>query len=98
MAGMVGGGIQTPGFIGVSKFFICSKKFIRADGGLKRLVWMPSMLKEEIRDLLEERVRELGIDDFLDKIATEKEAETEEQVLEWVQKVNHPVLEMEPIM
>jgi acetyl-CoA synthase len=99
MAGMVGGGIQTPGFIGISKFFICSRKFIRADGGLARLVWMPSMLKEEIRDLLEERVRELGLgDDFIDKIATEKEAETEEQVLEWVQKVNHPVLEMEPIM
>ena len=98
MAGMVGGGIQTPGFIGISKFFIGSKKFIKADGGLQRLVWMPKALKEEIRDFLEERTKELGLDGFLDKIATEEEAETEEQVLEWMQNVNHPVLEMKPLM
>ncbi len=98
MAGMVGGGIQTPGFVGISKFFIGSKKFIKADGGLKRLVWMPKALKEEIRDVLEERLTDMGIDGFLEKIATEEDAETEEQVMEWIQKVNHPVLEMEPIM
>jgi len=98
MAGMVGGGIQTPGFIGISKFFIGSKKFIKADGGLKRLVWMPGSLKEEIRDLLEERAREMGISDFLEKVATEKEAETEEEVLEWINKVKHPALEMEPML
>jgi acetyl-CoA synthase len=98
IAGMMGGGIQTPGFIGISKYFIGSKKFIKADGGLKRLVWMPKQLKEEIRDLLEERATELGISDFLDKIATEENAATEEEVLEWITKTNHPVLEMDPIM
>jgi acetyl-CoA synthase len=98
MAGMVGGGIQTPGFIGISKYFIASKKFIKADGGLKRLVWMPKILKEEIGELLEARAKEIGIDDLLDKIATEEDAETEEQVQEWIKKVNHPVLEMEPMM
>lgn len=98
MAGMVGGGIQTPGFIGISKYFIGSKKFIKADGGLERLVWMPKALKEEIRDILEERAKEMGMEDFLDKVATEEEAETEEEVLEWIQKVNHPVLKMEPMM
>lgn len=98
LAGSVGGGIQTPGFIGVSKFFIGSRKFIKADGGLKRLVWMPKELKEEIRDLLEERAKEMEVPDLVDKIATEEEAETEEEVLEWMQKVGHPALEMEPIM
>lgn len=98
MAGMVGGGIQTPGFIGISKYFIGSKKFIKADGGLERLVWMPKALKEEIRDILEGRAKEMGMEDFLDKVATEEEAETEEEVLEWIQKVNHPVLKMEPMM
>ncbi len=98
MAGMVGGGIQTPGFVGISKFFIGSKKFIKADGGLKRLVWIPKALKEEIKDILEERLKDMGLDDFLDKVATEEDAETEEQVMEWIQKVNHPVLEMEPMM
>jgi acetyl-CoA synthase len=98
IAGMVGGGIQTPGFIGISKFFIASKKFIRADGGLKRLVWMPKQLKEEIGELLQTRAEELEIPGFLDKIATEEDATTEEEVLEWLSKVNHPVLEMEAIM
>jgi len=98
MAGMVGGGIQTPGFIGISKYFIGSKKFIKADGGLKRLVWMPKILKEEIGDLLKARAKEIGIDDFLDRVATEDDAETEEQVMEWIKKVKHPVLEMEPMM
>jgi len=98
MAGMVGGGIQTPGFVGISKFFIGSKKFIKADGGLARLVWMPKALKEEIRDILEDRLKDMGLDGFLDKVATEEDADTEEQVMEWIQKVNHPVLEMEPMM
>jgi acetyl-CoA synthase len=98
IAGMVGGGIQTPGFIGVSKYFICSKKFIRADGGLRRLVWMPKQLKEEIRGLLQERAEEMGVPDFIDKIATEENAATEEEVLKWIMDANHPVLKMEPIM
>ena len=98
IAGMVGGGIQTPGFIGVSKYFIGSKKFILADGGLKRLVWMPKQLKEEILALLESRSAEMGIPDFVSKIATEEEAATEEEVLQWIAKVNHPVIEMEPMM
>ena len=59
---------------------------------------MPKVLKEEIRDLLEERLKELDMSDLLDKIATEEDAETEEQVMEWIEKVKHPVLEMEPMM
>lgn len=95
LAGSVGGGVQTPGFIGVSKFFLSSKKFIKADGGLKRLVWMPKMLKEEIREAFQHRADELEIPDLLDKIATEEDAVTEEEVLNFIQKVGHPVLEME---
>ena len=98
IAGMVGGGIQTPGFIGISKYFIGSKKFILADGGLKRLVWMPKQLKEEILGLLQVRVGEMEMPDFIDKIATEENATTEEEVFEWITKVNHPVLGMEPLM
>ncbi|MGB3346048.1 MAG: acetyl-CoA decarbonylase/synthase complex subunit alpha/beta [Candidatus Humimicrobiia bacterium] len=95
LAGSVGGGVQTPGFIGVSKFFLSSKKFIKADGGFKRLVWMPKMLKEEVREAFQHRADELEIPDFLDKIATEENAVTEEEVLNFIQKVGHPVLEME---
>jgi len=99
LAGTVGGGRQTPGFIGHSKHYICSKKFIAAEGGIKRIVWMPAMLKEEIADTLSARAEELGLvpKEFLARIADETKAATEEQVLEFITKAGHPVLEMEPM-
>ena len=99
LAGTVGGGRQTPGFIGHSKHYICSKKFIAAEGGIKRIVWMPAMLKEEIADTLSARAEELGLvpKEFLARIADETNAATEEEVLEFVTKAGHPVLEMEPM-
>ncbi|UCG50045.1 MAG: CO dehydrogenase/CO-methylating acetyl-CoA synthase complex subunit beta, partial [Phycisphaerales bacterium] len=41
LAGTVGGGNQVPGFVGHSKHYITSRKFISAEGGIKRIVWMP---------------------------------------------------------
>ena len=40
MASMTGGGVQTPGFMGHGKHFISSKKFMKAEGGIERIVWM----------------------------------------------------------
>jgi len=99
LAGTVGGGQQTPGFIGHSKHYIGSKKFIGAEGGIRRIVWMPKMLKEELGDLLADRASELGLggEQFLEKIADETSASTEEQVLEFVTKTGHPVTQMEPM-
>ena len=98
LAGSVGGGNQTPGFVGHSKQYIGSKKFILADGGLKRLVWMPKALKEELKEMLNRRGKEEGAENFADMIADETVAQTEEQVLEYLQKTNHPAISMEPIM
>ncbi len=95
MAGMVGGGQVTPGFLGVSKHYICSRKFMRAEGGLKRVVWMPKMLKEELRDRLEERAKEEGVPNLLELIADEEVGVTEDEVLKYIQEKNHPVLKME---
>ncbi|MCF6149490.1 MAG: CO dehydrogenase/CO-methylating acetyl-CoA synthase complex subunit beta [Candidatus Kuenenia sp.] len=97
MAGTVGGGLQTPGFMGHSKFYLGSKKFISADGGLGRVVWMPKALKEELSEQLEKTANELGLEYFLNKIADETVAQTEEEVLEYMQKVNHPALSMDPM-
>jgi acetyl-CoA synthase len=98
MAGEVGGGVQTPGFLGVGKLYLTSGKFISAEGSIKRLVWMPSELKEEIKDRLEKRLAEIGAPDLMDKIATEKDATTTEELMAFLQKVGHPVVEMEPII
>ncbi|MHC4440298.1 MAG: acetyl-CoA decarbonylase/synthase complex subunit alpha/beta [Planctomycetota bacterium] len=99
LAGTVGGGQQTPGFIGHSKHYINSKKFIAAEGGIQRIVWMPTMLKEEIMDAFIKRADELelGGKDFLDKIADETTATTEEEVLEFITKNNHPATALEPM-
>jgi acetyl-CoA synthase len=99
LAGTVGGGNQTPGFIGHSKHYINSKKFIAAEGGIRRIVWMPKMLKEEIKDTFVKRAEELGLggEEFLAKIADETNCSTEEQVLEFITKAGHPVTAMEPM-
>ncbi len=99
LAGTVGGGNQTPGFIGHSKHYINSKKFIFADGCIKRIVWMPTVLKEDIKELFVKRAEEegLGGEDFLNKIADETSAKTEEEVLEFITKAGHPAVEMDPM-
>ena len=98
LAGMVGGGRQTPGFVGHSKLYIATKKFIVGDGGFTRIAWMPKGLKEQVGDSLNERAREAGIENFLDMIADETIANTEDEVMEHMMKVGHPALEMEPMM
>lgn len=98
MAGEIGGGVQTPGFLGIGKLYITSEKFISAEGGIRRVVWMPKELKEEIRERLEKRLQEIGEPDLIDKIATEEQATTTEELLEFLQRVGHPALEMEPII
>jgi len=99
LAGTVGGGNQTPGFIGHSKHYINSRKFIAAEGGIRRIVWMPTMLKEEIKDNFIQRAEELGLggEGFLSKIADETTAATEEETLEFITKAGHPVTALEPM-
>jgi acetyl-CoA synthase len=98
LAGMAGGGLQTPGVLGIGKYFIISKKFIRADGGLKRIVWMSSFLKETMAAELKEAAIRAGDPDLIDKIADERVATTEEEVLVFLEEVGHPALAMEPLM
>jgi acetyl-CoA synthase len=99
LAGTVGGGQQTPGFIGHSKHYINSKKFIAAEGGIKRIVWMPTVLKEEVKDAFIKRAEELGLggEKFLEMIADETSATTEEEVLEFITKASHPALTLDPM-
>ncbi|MCM8785029.1 MAG: acetyl-CoA decarbonylase/synthase complex subunit alpha/beta [Candidatus Omnitrophica bacterium] len=98
LAGNVGGGRQIPGFLGHSKFNITQKKFLQAEGGILRLVWMPKMLKEEIKERFIKRAEEVGIPDLLDRIADETIGITEEEILPFLQEKKHPALELPPIM
>lgn len=98
LAGTVGGGMQTPGFMGIGVNFITSKKFLFGDGGLKRIVWMPKALKERVKEGFQKRAAEEGVPDLLDKIADETICEDSEKLLEYLSSVGHPALEMEPMI
>ncbi|MFH1245520.1 MAG: acetyl-CoA decarbonylase/synthase complex subunit alpha/beta, partial [Candidatus Omnitrophota bacterium] len=98
LAGSVGGGAQTPGFMGVGRLYLVSKKFISADGGLKRVVWMPKELKESLGDKLKKRCVEEGDPDLINKIADESVAVSSEDLLVYLEKVKHPALTMPPVM
>ncbi|MDV2989247.1 MAG: acetyl-CoA decarbonylase/synthase complex subunit alpha/beta [Dehalogenimonas sp.] len=98
LAGTIGGGVTTPGFVGHSKYNMTQRKFLSAEGGLKRLVWMPKALKEEIADRFNERAAEIGIPDLLNRIADETVGVTEEDILEYLTENNHPALTLEPLI
>jgi len=94
LAGTIGGGAQTPGFAGISKGFILSDRFLQAEGGIERLVWIPSNLKEELGPRLRARLAEKGMADLFEQIATEHEATTIEELMAFLDQVGHPALSM----
>jgi acetyl-CoA synthase len=95
LAGQVGGGLQVPGFIGIGKLYISSNKFISAEGGHKRIVWMTKQLKEEVGPRLEEKLNSSGLTDLFTKIATEEDAEEPDKLVTFLEKVSHPALKMD---
>jgi acetyl-CoA synthase len=98
LAGTIGGGLSTPGFVGHGKYNITQRKFLSAEGSLLRMVWMPKVLKEEIKERFVNRATELGVSDLLDKIADETVGITEEEILPFLQEKGHPALTMDPIL
>jgi acetyl-CoA synthase len=99
LASMTGGGVQTPGFMGHGRHFIASKKFVSAEGGVTRIVWMPKELKDDVAPRLNKTAKELyGIDDFADMICDETIATESEAVVSFLQEKSHPSFAMEAIM
>ena len=94
LAGMAGGGVQTPGVMGVGKYYLVSPKFISADGGFKRVVWMSKVIKETMADELQHVAEREGIPDLIDRIADGDRITTVEELTDWVQEVHHPVLQL----
>ena len=99
LASMTGGGVQTPGFMGHGRHFIASKKFVHAEGGLARIVWMPKELKTEVATRLDKAAKELyDIDNFTGMICDESIATDPEEVVSFLKEKNHPAFAMETIM
>jgi acetyl-CoA synthase len=97
LAGVAGGGLQTPGVMGVGKFYLVSPKFISSDGGFKRVVWMSSYLKETMADELNVVAQREGDPDLINKIADERSVSNVDELLAWLEEHNHPALVMDPI-
>ena len=84
MADSTAGGRQVDGFHGISLEYMRSSKFLAADGGYARIVWMPAELKEQLREFIPE--------DLISKIATENDAKTIEELQTFLAGHAHPVV------
>ena len=99
LASCTGGGVQTPGYMGHGRHFISSKKFIAAEGGIERIVWMPKELKDDVAERLNKTAKELyGIENFTDLVADETITTDGEELLNWLTEKGHPVLGMESLL
>jgi len=98
LMGIIGGGHQTPGMMGIGKDYLTSAKFISAEGGISRVVWMSKSLKDEMREQLEEICQKGGTPGLLDKIADGTTVASIEDLLAFLQEKQHPALSMEALL
>jgi acetyl-CoA decarbonylase/synthase complex subunit beta len=85
MADAAAGGRQVDGFHGLSIEYMRSPKFLQVDGGWNRIVWMPSSVKERVKAFIPK--------DMVDKVATEKDVNTIDELKVFLEKRAHPVVE-----
>jgi len=97
LAGSVGGGQQTPGFMGCGKVFLTSRKFLHAEGGHRRLIWMTKGLKKMLEDDLKKRFDEQGAPGLLEQIPDESIAIEPHDIRAYLEKVKHPAVDMDDI-
>ncbi len=84
LADSTAGGRQVDGFHGISIEYMRSKKFLEADGGWNRVVWVPKEVKERVKEFIPEAV--------VDKIATEEDAQNIDSLKAFLKEKDHPVV------
>ncbi len=97
LAGICGGGLQNPGMMGVGKYYLLSPKFISADGGFKRIVWMSTDLKLSMAAEMQAVAEREGDPDLISRIADGNSVIEVDELIEWVKEHDHPVLNMPPM-
>jgi acetyl-CoA decarbonylase/synthase complex subunit beta len=85
MADAAAGGRQVDGFHGLSIEYLRSPKLLQVDGGWNRIVWLPSSVKERVKDFIPK--------DVVDKVATEKDVQSIDELKAFLEKNAHPVVE-----
>ena len=84
LADSTAGGRQVDGFHGMSIEYLRSKKFLAADGGWNRVVWLPKEIKERVKDFIPA--------DVVDKIATEENAQNIDALKSFLKEKAHPIV------
>jgi acetyl-CoA decarbonylase/synthase complex subunit beta len=84
LADSTAGGRQVDGFHGISIEYMRSQKFLDADGGWNRVVWVPKEIKERVKDFVPK--------DVVDKIATEEDAQNVDALKVFLKEKDHPVV------
>ncbi len=85
LADSTAGGRQIDGFHGISIEYMRSPKFLKVDGGWNRVVWVPAAVKERVKDFIPKEV--------VDKIATENEVKTIDELKAFLEERGHPVVQ-----
>ncbi len=85
LADSTAGGRQVDGFHGISIEYMRSPKFLQVNGGWNRIVWMPAAVKERVKDFIPKEVA--------DKIATENDAKTVDELKAFLKEREHPVVQ-----
>ena len=85
MAGQCSGGKQVEGFAGLSLEYMRSPKFLQADGGYERVIWLPKAIKDSLIDFIPEELAE--------KIPTEEDANSIKEIRKFLRENNHPIME-----
>jgi len=84
LADSTAGGRQVDGFHGMSIEYMRSSKFLAADGGWNRVVWLPKEVKTRVKDFIPA--------DLVDKIATEETAQSTDALKAFLREKSHPVV------
>jgi acetyl-CoA decarbonylase/synthase complex subunit beta len=82
---LTAGGRQVDGFHGLSIEYMRSPKFMQADGGWDRVVWMPQDIKEQVRAFIPSEI--------VDKISSEQDVSNLEELRTWLVERGHPIVE-----
>jgi acetyl-CoA decarbonylase/synthase complex subunit beta len=85
IADSTAGGRQVDGFHGISIEYMRSPKFLKADGGWNRVVWMPASVKERVATFIPK--------ELVDKIATESDAKTIDELKTFLKERGHPIVQ-----
>jgi acetyl-CoA decarbonylase/synthase complex subunit beta len=85
IADITAGGTQVDGFHGISIEYTRSPKFLQADGGWSRIVWVPKRVMERVKEFIPK--------DLVDKIPTEEDVSNVEELKDFLKRVRHPVVE-----